>query len=207
MNDFLKAMEFRHACKIFDETKAIPEEQFRAILEAGRLSPSSMGMEPTRFLVVKDSRLKLELRKVCWDQVQISSAAEVVVLKSLTAQLKPPSSYVEQMSHRRSDTKEGREKWIHFYGKYLESIEAKGESVQNWAKKQAYIAASSMMNCAAFMGIDSCPIEGFVIDDINKLLEIDTFKECVSLVLPFGYRLRAQQPRFRLSMDELVEYR
>ena len=64
-----------------------------------------------------------------------------------------------------------------------------------------------MMNCAAYMGIDSCPIEGFDIDGVNKLLGFDTFKESVALILTFGYRIKEQQKRNRLTLDELVEYR
>ncbi len=30
MSEFLKAMAFRHACKRFDTTKAIPNEQFES---------------------------------------------------------------------------------------------------------------------------------------------------------------------------------
>lgn len=35
---FLKAMNFRHATKVYDETRKIPEEDFNFILEVGRLS-------------------------------------------------------------------------------------------------------------------------------------------------------------------------
>ncbi|DAB41276.1 MAG TPA: hypothetical protein CFH81_02995 [Sulfurovum sp. UBA12169] len=45
-NDFSRAIDFRHACKIFDKHKKIPQDQMRYILEAGRKSPSSFGMEP-----------------------------------------------------------------------------------------------------------------------------------------------------------------
>jgi len=50
----LEAYRFRHACKIFDETRKIPEEDFKVILESARLSPSSFGFEPWRYLVVQD---------------------------------------------------------------------------------------------------------------------------------------------------------
>ncbi|MCI5785925.1 MAG: nitroreductase family protein, partial [Helicobacter trogontum] len=41
-------MQSRFACKIFDKTKKIPNDEFQAILESGRLAPSSFGLEPTR---------------------------------------------------------------------------------------------------------------------------------------------------------------
>ncbi len=54
-NEFIKAMDFRHACKVFDDTKKISEDDLNFILEVGRKSPSSFGMEPWKFLVVQKS--------------------------------------------------------------------------------------------------------------------------------------------------------
>lgn len=58
MNKFLESVNFRHACKLFDENKKIPQESFEEILEVGRLAPSSFGMEPTRLLVVRSDEAK-----------------------------------------------------------------------------------------------------------------------------------------------------
>ncbi|MGX3010055.1 NAD(P)H-dependent oxidoreductase [Helicobacter sp. 23-1044] len=207
MNDFQKALQFRHACKIFDETKAIPSEQFSEILDAGRMSPSSMGVEPTRFLVVRDKNLRQRLKEACWGQIQLTSASEVVVLKCLLQPIVPPSNYINFMSFRRGKTDEQRKKWIEIYKNMLDSKEAKGISIRHWVEKQSYIAGSTMMNYAAYLGIDSCAIEGFEIDALNDALGIDTFKECVSMILTFGYRIKEQQKRYRLSLDEIVEYK
>lgn len=54
-------MDFRHACKVFDDTKKIPEEDLNFILEVARKSPSSFGMEPWKFLVVQNQELKEKL--------------------------------------------------------------------------------------------------------------------------------------------------
>lgn len=207
MNEFLNALNFRHACKIFDEKKEIPSHIFEDILESGRMSPSSFGMEPTRFIVVRNKKLREELRELCWKQVQITSCSELVILKSLIQPLMPPSNYVKNLSVRRGKTKEEREKWMNFYGRFLRERENLGQSVEMWAHKQAYIAASSMMNCAAFLGVDSCAIEGFDIKKVNELLGLDRFSESVALILPFGYRIKPQQARYRLNLDEIVEYR
>ena len=57
-NNFTKAMNFRHACKVFDDTKKISDEDMKFILEAGRKSPSSFGMEGWKFLVITNDELK-----------------------------------------------------------------------------------------------------------------------------------------------------
>ncbi len=78
--DFIKAMNFRHACKVFDESKKISDEDIHYILEAGRKSPSSFGMEAWKFLVITNEELRAKLRPLCWDQVQITSCSHLVVV-------------------------------------------------------------------------------------------------------------------------------
>ena len=51
--EILSAFQFRHACKEFDSTKKISDEDFELILETARLSPSSFGYEPWHFIVVQ----------------------------------------------------------------------------------------------------------------------------------------------------------
>lgn len=44
--EILEAYTFRHACREFDPQRKISDEDFAFILETGRLSPSSFGLEP-----------------------------------------------------------------------------------------------------------------------------------------------------------------
>ena len=206
MNELLKAMHFRHACKVFDENRAIREEDFSDILESARLSPSSMGMEPTRILVVRDKKLRVRLKEACWNQAQVTSCSELVVLKSLSHVMRYQSDYVQQVSVRRGKDKEERNLWISKYKGFLENMDSSGVSVENWVSKQSYIVASSMMNMAAFLGIDSCPMEGFDKIMVNKILDIDTFSESVNLLIAFGFRINPQPDKYRIDINDMVKY-
>jgi len=79
-NKFIEVMDFRHACKVFDDTKKIADEDIKYILEAGRKSPSSFGMEAWKFLVITNDELKAKLKPVCWDQAQITSCSHLIIL-------------------------------------------------------------------------------------------------------------------------------
>ena len=63
---FEKMMNFRHACKVFDESRKIPDDDFQYILQSARLSPSSFGFEPWHFLVVQDPALREKLQVHTW---------------------------------------------------------------------------------------------------------------------------------------------
>ena len=62
------------------------------------------------------------------------------------------------------------------------------------------------MTATAFIGIDSCPIEGFEKEKVEELLELDTTKWQVSVLVPFGYRLNEQSTQLRLPFDDVVEF-
>ncbi len=80
-------------------------------------------------------------------------------------------------------------------------------TIEMWSEKQCYIAAGNMMSAAAFIGIDSCPIEGFLSDKVDEILGLDTSVFQSALVIPFGYRASEQRGKHRLSFDEVVEFR
>ncbi|PAF52081.1 NAD(P)H-dependent oxidoreductase [Helicobacter sp. 13S00477-4] len=208
MNTFVEAMNFRCACKIFDKNKKIPIEDFEVILEAGRLTPSSFGLEPTRLMVIRDIHLREEMKPLCWNQEQITSASELVVYKSKVADLKAPTHYTNVMVGRRMGTKEAYEAYGKRIRGFLLDNDLLDEHIINWTSRQAYLMASSMMNAAAFIGIDSCPMEGFEQAKLEKLFGIDTFKERIVLIVAFGYRLNELSPKkYRIQMDELIEYK
>jgi len=161
INDFQKAMDFRHACKAFDESKTISDEQMRFILEAGRQSPSSFGMEGWKFLVITNKALKVKLRPACWDQVQITSCSHLVIILAKINAVKPQSGIPLKRFSRRQMPQEKLDFYIDLYSRHLEQTLNNDDNIYSWTSKQTYLAVSNLMNAAAKLKIDSCPIEGF----------------------------------------------
>ncbi|HFU77456.1 MAG TPA: NAD(P)H-dependent oxidoreductase [Epsilonproteobacteria bacterium] len=205
-NNFTKAMDFRHACKIFDETKTIPDDEMHYILEAGRKSPSSFGMEGWKFLVITNEALKAKLRPHCWDQVQITSCSHLVIVLAAIENVKPQSGEVEKRFKRREMPQESLDFYMDIYAKHLEKTLSSDENIYHWTSKQTYIPLANMMTGAAYIGIDSCPIEGFEKEKLEDALDLDTSKWQVSVVVTFGYRLNEQPAQLRLPFDEVVTF-
>ena len=106
MKTFEEAMDFRHACKVFDESKKISDEDIKYILEAGRKSPSSFGMEAWKFLVITNEELKEKLKPACWNQVQITSCSHLVIILTGIESVKPESGLVKKRFLRREMSQE-----------------------------------------------------------------------------------------------------
>jgi len=199
-------MDFRHACKVFDDTKKINDEEMHYILEAGRKSPSSFGMEGWKFLVITNEALKKKLRPACWDQVQVTSCSHLVIVLAAIENVKVESGEVEKRFKRRDMPQESLDFYMDIYAKHLEKTLSSDENIYHWTSKQSYIALANMMTAAAYIGIDSCPIEGFEKEKVEEILELNTTKWQVSVVISFGYRLNIQPEQLRLAFDDVVEF-
>ncbi|MEA2072836.1 MAG: NAD(P)H-dependent oxidoreductase [Campylobacterota bacterium] len=203
---FEEAMAFRHACKVFDESKKISNEDIRYILEAGRKSPSSFGMEAWKFLVITNEELKAKLRPACWDQVQITSCSHLVIVLAGIDSVKPESGLPEARFKRRDMPQEKLDFYLDLYAKHLDKTLSTDENILAWTAKQTGIAAGNMMTAAAVKGVDSCPIEGFDKTAVESILWLDTKKYQLSMLIPFGYRINEQSSQLRLDFDEVVEF-
>ena len=199
-------MDFRHACKIFDETKKVSCEDMNYILEAGRKSPSSFGMEPWKFLVITNEELKAELRPVCWDQPQITTCSHLVIILAAIDSVKPESGEVERKFKRREMPQEKLDFYMGLYSSHLANTLSSNENIYSWTAKQTYIAMGNMMTVAAIKGVDSCPIEGFEKEKVEKILKLDLSKYQLSCIVPFGYRINEQSTQLRESFENIIEY-
>ncbi len=204
-NKFLDAMNFRHACKMFDETKKISEEDLNYILEVGRKSPSSFGMEPWKFLVIQNQELKEKIRPFCWNQPQITDCSDLVIILARIEDVKPSSGTPAKRFARREMPQDKLDFYLDIYSKHLADTLSTDEKIYCWTARQCYIAAANMMTGAAFIGIDSCPIEGFEKENLEKALNLDTKKYQIAVLISFGYRLNEQSKQLRLSKEEVVE--
>lgn len=206
MSDFSKAMQFRHACKVFDTKKKIPVEQFEEILESIHLSPSSFGMEPWRILVIRDERLRKALKASCWNQSQITDASELVIFTTDNDIVRSDSPYVRTMFERRGMPSEMVDKYVGVYGQFIAPLEEDEILLENWTAKQCYIALGNAMTCAAMMEIDSCPIEGFDKEEVEAILDLE-YGHSVAVMCAFGYRVNPSSEQKRLDLKQIVEYR
>lgn len=206
MSEFLDAMNFRHACKRFDTTKAIPADQFESILEVAQKSPSSFGMEPWRLIVVRDEKLRKALKPSCWNQNQIVEASELIVFTTDNDVVRSGSSYVRKMFERRGLPSDAVDTYLGVYANYLAPLEEDEELLRNWTAKQCYIAAANMMTYAATLKIDSCPIEGFDREEVEAILDLGE-ERSAALLCAFGYRINPQSEQKRLELKQIVEYR
>lgn len=196
-SNVLKALENRFSCKHYLD-KAIEKEKLDLILEAGRISPTSFGMEHFDIHVCKS----LDILDVCFNQESMKSAPITLVVTVKKASFyDPDGDFVHERGKRFPSTIEEYVEDYRGYYEYLKSL----DRLDMWAKAQGYIAVSNMMTVASELGIESCAIEGFNNDLLIERLGLDNSIDQVSLVCALGYP-DEKRDRIRRSFDDVVKY-
>jgi len=90
MNDVLKAIKNRRTIRRF-KSDPIDEEKLQMILDAGRWAPSFSNLQPWRFIVIKDQKLKNALDKAARESVLHLgiNEAPVVILVCVDRRIDP----------------------------------------------------------------------------------------------------------------------
>ncbi|RBP84999.1 hypothetical protein DFO70_1474 [Cytobacillus firmus] len=212
--EILKAFHFRHATKEFDPSKTISDEDFKFILETGRLSPSSFSSEPWKFVVVQNEQLLNKIKSSSYGAAsKLPEASHFVIILSRTPRDMRYDSAYQREQQSKAVPKERLSRHLEIFEEFQRNdfkLLDHERFLTDWAIKQTYIPLANMMTAAALIGIDTCPIEGFNIEKINQLLEEEGLLEdghfTISVMLAFGYRKKEPGPRIRLPFDDVVKW-
>lgn len=202
-------LQWRYAVKKFDENKKISKLDLAALKQGLILSPSSYGLQPWKFLFVENASVRKELRNHSWNQSQVEEASHFVVICHL---INLDESYVKKFIRQMATQRGLEEASMKSYEELMIQNVAKGGQIKDlssWSAKQCYIALGNLMNNAAMLEIDSCPLEGFdpkKYDEILKLNQTD-YRSAVACAL--GYRSTqdkyALAKKVRFEENDLIE--
>ena len=201
----------RVSTRYYDPARKISAEDFAAILDFGRLSPSSVGSEPWKFLVIQNQGLREKIKPVAWGmQATIAEASHLVILLA-KKHARYDTPFFSELMDRRGFTPEQRAAALERYRSFQIhdiAIADDERALFDWASKQSYIALANMLTGAAMLGIDSCPIEGMNYAAVEHILAqaglLDPAEYGVSVAATFGYRARDIQPKPRRDAAETV---
>ena len=201
----------RVSTRYYDPARKISAEDFAAILDFGRLSPSSVGSEPWKFLVIQNQELREKIKPVAWGmQATIAEASHLVILLA-KKHARYDTPFFSELMERRGFTPEQRAAALERYRSFQThdiAIADDERALFDWASKQSYIALANMLTGAAMLGIDSCPIEGMNYAAVEHILAqaglLDPAEYGVSVAATFGYRARDIQPKPRRDAAETV---
>ena len=184
----LHALNWRYATKTFDASKIIPEATWKTLEETLVLSPSSFGLQPYRFLVVKDAAIRKQLQPHSWNQTQVVDASHYIVFAARTGITENEiDAFLNRIVEVRGIPRESLEGYRGMmYGSLLSpGAEAR---IPHWAALQAYIALGNLMTAASLVGVDTCAIEGFAPAEYDAILGLKEQGYASVVCCALGYR-------------------
>ena len=185
--NFTDAMRWRYATKKFDPGKSVDEDTVTDLLDATNLSATSYGLQPFKFVVIKNQQVQDQLVASSYGQRQVADASHVIVIAARTdVDADYISQYIDLVESERgleSGTMED-------YKSTMTSVVTgmSDEAMQEWTAKQAYLALGTILAACAMLKIDACPMEGFVSSEYDEILKLSKLNLHAVIVVPIGYR-------------------
>ena len=215
MENIARIATTRHTCKAFDPAKKIDTGKVDALCNVLRYAPSSVNSQPWHFVIAASDEGKGLIAQAtqggfAYNEAKVRNASHVVVLCARTDLDENHLAAIlaqEDADGRFAspEAKAGQHTSRSFYAA-LHRNELKDASA--WMEKQVYLALGTLLQGAAALEIDACPMEGF---DQAKLDEVLGLRErgLTSMVLTgLGYRseldFNAKLPKSRLPVAALI---
>ncbi len=206
----LEALNWRYATKTFDPARPIPDATWAALERTLVLTPSSFGLQPYRFLVIDDPELRQQLLPHAWNQRQVVDAARFVVFAARTEVTAPEIDTLIQLIATTRGVSPDSLAGLRGMMAGMLLAEASKSFVPHWTARQAYIALGNVLTAAPLLGLDACPIEGFVPAEFDRVLGLPAQGLTAVVCCALGYRAvgdkYATAPKVRFPVGELVKH-
>ena len=191
--NFIEQLNWRYATKRMISDKIVPQEKINTIVEAIRLSATSYGLQPFNVVVIQDKELLQKIQPIAYNQPQVGEASALIVFavwdKATTERI---DTFFNLLSTERGIPAEAL---AGYKGMVTGTVNGMDEATAfGWMSKQAYIGLGTGLAAAALAEVDSCPMEGFDNDGLDKLLGLSEKGLKSVAVLAMGYRDEANDP-------------
>ena len=207
--NLLSALRWRYATKKFDASRKIPDATWDAIEESLVLTPSSFGLQPWKFLVIRNPGVRSMLAGESWNQPQVTEASHFIVLTARTdLNASDIDAWMDRMMEIQGCTFEAV---APLKGMIVGFAERMSHAERHaWNARQAYIALGQLMTSAAVLGIDACPMEGISTAGYDHILGLEGTGYATAVACALGYRSAddkyAAMPKARFSEETLISH-
>ncbi|MEN9557375.1 MAG: putative nitroreductase YfkO [Planctomycetota bacterium] len=204
--NLIDALQWRYATKQFNPQASITPEDWATLERVLLLAPSSYGLQPWKFFVVTSPALKAQLPAVAWGQPQPRDCSHFVVF---AARLTVDDAWVTKMIQHMAAVRGLRTAALDgLKDAILSKTHRMGSSHLNWTSRQCYIALGMLLQAAALLRIDACPMEGIIPDQLDPLLGLTDSGYTSVVACALGYRSDsdplANQAKVRFDASDMI---
>ncbi len=199
MKNIIELLNWRYATKKMTG-EIISSEKINNILEAARLAPSGIGLQPYEIIVISNAEIKNKILPIAMNQAQIVESSHLLVFAVWDEYSKERIDKVfDYLTEKRNVDSIKYNKQREFSKQFFGNMSI--EENFHHAAKQANIALGLAILEAASAGIDSTPMEGFDPIALDEFLKLPSKGLRSSMLLALGYR--DQENDWNLKLEKI----
>ncbi len=185
--NIIDSLNWRYATKKFDSTRKLSKSQINLLKKAFNLTASSYGLQPVKLIVISNQKIKNSLLESSMNQLQVIQCSHLLII---CIESNINKSYIESYFKRVIDIRKTDPLVLESFKESIinEFNDMSNTSIINWSINQAYLALGNLMTVCSVEGIDSCPMEGFLPEKYDEILDLKSKNLKSVLVMPVGYR-------------------
>jgi len=206
INDFTEIMTGRRSIRKYDPSVKISKEEMTEILTEATLAPSSVNMQPWRFLVIESAEGKATLAPLAkFNQLQVeTSSAMIAVFGDLQNFDNAEEIYgtAVERGFMPAEVKEDQMKKLSAYFSTVSS-----EVMKDTVLIDSGLASMQLMLAARTHGYDTCPIGGFEKDQIAEAFGLDKDRYVPVMLISIGKAADSAYKSVRLPIDKIAKWK
>ena len=185
--NIIDSLNWRYATKKFDSKRKLSKSQINLLKKAFNLTASSYGLQPVKLIVISNQKIKNSLLESSMNQQQVIQCSHLLII---CIESNINKSYIESYFKRVIDIRKTNPIVLESFKESIinEFNDMSNTSIINWSINQAYLALGNLMTVCSVEGIDSCPMEGFLPEKYDEILDLKSKNLKSVLVMPVGYR-------------------
>lgn len=205
----IPALQWRYATKKMNGEE-VAHQNILSILEAVRLAPTSSGLQPFEIVVITNKELKEKIKPLAYNQSQITDCSHLIVFAAWSHYSVDRINYYFDHYEKERDLPKGfSDGYKNGVTKQLTAMTP--ERQFEHAARQVYIALGMALAEAGALEVDSIPMEGFVNNELDQLLQLEEKGLRSVVIMPVGYRdaendWQSEQKKVRKTMQDMVFY-
>ncbi len=184
----------------------VPEEKLDNILEAIRMAPTSIGLQPFTVIHIQDQEIKEKIKPIAYGQPQITESSDLLVFAAWNEVTQERIDNFVELTGEIRDLNEEELKPLRDMADGVASRTI--EEQREWSARQAYIALGFGLSAAAIEEVDASPMEGFKNEELDEFLDLESKGLHSVSLMALGYRDEendwlAPMKKVRRPKDEL----
>ncbi|WP_099809718.1 nitroreductase family protein [Streptococcus suis] len=205
-NDFNEIMFGRRSVKVYDETVTIDQEEMLDMLNKAITAPSSVNLQPWRFVVVESEAAKAKLRPmVRFNTKQVDTASAVVLIFADMQPQEHTEAIYDRAVTEGKIPQEVRDYQVPAIKNMYDALSP--ATMREVVKMDASLAAMQLMLVARSHGYDTNPMSGFDPEEMVATFDLDPDRYIPVLMVSIG---KAKEPGFdsvRIEAEKITDFK